>query len=101
AQLRRGNGIGAVGALGLRMGDEPPDVAQVIGHGIRAVSGLDSEVIAERPHVKCVIVRGHNHRRTRVVYARSASPNLRSRSSSSRAMTAHRITPSTTGSPRA
>ena len=69
AQLCRGNGIGAAGALGAGVGDEAPDVAQVVTHGIRAVAGLEGEVIAELRHVKgaVAIVHGHSHRRTRVV----------------------------------
>src|SRR5206468_3476372 len=65
---------------------EPPDVADVVRHGVGAVARFEGEEVAELLDAERRLGR-QIHRRTRALYARYASPNLRSRYASSRAMT--------------
>src|SRR3989442_4903394 len=96
AQQLAGHVLRAAGALGAGIAGEPPDVADVVRHGVRAVARFQGEKVAELLDAERRFGR-QIHRRTRALYARYSSPNLRSRYVSSRAMTERRTSAMTTG----
>src|SRR5216683_2628096 len=86
----------AAGALGPGIAGEPPHVADVVRDGVRAVARFQGEKVAELLDAERRFGR-QIHRRTRALYARYSSPNLRSRYVSSRAMTKRWISAMTSG----
>src|SRR3989449_7744281 len=88
--------LGAARSLRPGVARQPPDVADVVGDGVSAVARFEGEVVAELLDPERRLGR-QIHRRTRALYARYSSPNLRSRYVSSRAMTVRRTSAMTTG----